>query len=119
MAERKRDYAGVTEHYTMLLSGFKANAVDFTAYKEEIKKLEEQTKNAVAKNEEQEKAKAAFHQLSEKLNSILKELKQLTSRLESAIYAKYGKKNDKLEEFGLRAWKSGGRKGQRKKQGEV
>ncbi|MBI4726968.1 hypothetical protein HY768_07055 [candidate division TA06 bacterium] len=63
----------------------------------------------------QEQAKAALHQITEELNSAMKDVAGLESQLTSLIYAKYTKKNDKLEEFGLKSWKPSGRKGPRAK----
>ncbi|MEW6556882.1 MAG: hypothetical protein AB1349_05940 [Elusimicrobiota bacterium] len=34
------------------------------------------------------------------------EIVALEARLTSTVYGKYGKKNDKLEDFGLKSWKS-------------
>jgi hypothetical protein len=56
-----------------------------------------------------------LHQITEELNAAFKQLAGLDSQLTSLIYAKYTKKNDKLEEFGLKSWKPSGRKGPRTK----
>ncbi len=50
-----------------------------------------------------------------KAAKLLKELEGQSARITSAIYAQYGKKAEKLEEFGLKPWRSGGKKGPRKK----
>ena len=58
--------------------------------------------------------KAKTQQSTERLNKLMKELRAKSARIISAIHSKYGKRSEKLEEFGLKPWRSGGKKGKRK-----
>lgn len=113
---KPRSYGDTIVHYQGLLAGLKANAADFSGFQTELSNLETFTNEAVEKNLAQEEAAAKYHQLTDDLKKTMTNLKELSSRLESAVYAKYGKKNDKLEEFNLKAWKPGGRRGPRSNQ---
>lgn len=59
----------------------------------------------------QEELKAKTQQSTERLKKLMKDLNGTSARIVSAVYAQYGKKAEKLEEFGLKPWQSGGRKG--------
>ncbi|MEW6557708.1 MAG: hypothetical protein AB1349_10190 [Elusimicrobiota bacterium] len=113
MARVKR-FSELIGFFKLLIAGFKANASDFSSFQQDVKTLDSLISQAEMQNQKQEDAEAKYHQLTEELNRIMKDAKGLSARLTSAVYARYGKKSDRLEEFGLKAWKSGGKKGKRK-----
>jgi len=109
-----KDFDEMLAAVGLRLDGFKKNAADFKEAKADIAQLEKRSADAKILNSEQEDLKAKLHQKSEQLNSVVKEIVSVEARLSSTVYGKYGKKNDKLEDFGLKSWQSGGRKGPRK-----
>ena len=97
--------------------GLDKNKADFASATDQqiVKPFLAQAAKIADLDAKQEQAKAALHQITEELNSSVKEMTSGESQLTSLIYAKYTKKNDKLEEFGLKSWKTGGKKGPRTK----
>ena len=108
-----RSFDGLLGLYEQMLSGLKANAKDLGELPVKIADLEKAIADAKSENTVQEDLKAKTQESTERLKKVLADLKGLYSRLSSIVYGKYGKKVEKLEEFGLKPWKSGGRKGPR------
>ncbi len=109
----RRSFSGLLGLYEQMLSGLKANAKELGELPVKIADLEKAISTAKSENTVQEDLKAKTQQSTERLKKNLTDLKGLYSRLSSSVYGKYGKKVEKLEEFGLKPWKSGGKKGPR------
>ena len=102
----KRAFAEEINSYQLLASGLKKNEKELhlPVKTPEFEKL---TSDAVAEDRVQEELKAKTQQSTERLNKLLKELKEKSARIYSGLYAQYGKKSEKLEEFGIKPWKTG------------
>ena len=114
-----KDYGNIVNALTMRAQGLDKNKADFSSATDQqiVKPFNDKFGKVKEINSRQEQAKALLHQTTEELQAALKDMGTLDSQLTSLIYAKYTKKNDKLEEFGLKAWKTGGKKGPRAKKG--
>ncbi|MDO8735083.1 MAG: hypothetical protein Q7K21_08010 [Elusimicrobiota bacterium] len=104
-------FSGLLGLYEQMLSGLKTNAKDLGELPVKAADFEKAIAAAKSENTVQEDFKAKTQQSTERLKKDTADLKGLYSRLSSSVYGKYGKKVEKLEEFGLKPWKSGGRKG--------
>ncbi|MDY6934284.1 MAG: hypothetical protein SVZ03_08700 [Spirochaetota bacterium] len=109
----KRSFADIINQYQILISGLKKNENELSL-PIAIPDFEEHVSDAVEKDRQQEDLKAQLQQSTEQLTNLIKDLKEESSRLTSAIYSYYGKKSEKLEEFGIKPWKKSGRKGNRR-----
>ncbi|MBI4727003.1 hypothetical protein HY768_07240 [candidate division TA06 bacterium] len=112
-----KDFSKTINALTARGLGLEKNKADFASAADQqiVKPFLTQAAKIADIDAKQELAKAALHQITEELNSAIKEMTEVESQLTSLIYAKYTKKNDKLEEFGLKSWKTGGKKGPRAK----
>ncbi|MEW6557934.1 MAG: hypothetical protein AB1349_11400 [Elusimicrobiota bacterium] len=108
-----RSFAGLIGLYEQMLAGLKANTKDLGDLPVKIAEFEEAIATVKSENSVQEDLKAKTQQSTERLKKYMSELKGFYARLSSSVYGKYGKKMEKLEEFGLKPWKSGGKKGPR------
>lgn len=112
-----KDFSKIIDALNMRSQGLDRNKADFSSAADQqiVKPFNERFGKIRETNAKQEQAKAALHQITEELQAAMKNMNTLDSQLTSLIYAKYTKKNDKLEEFGLKSWKTGGKKGARAK----
>lgn len=112
-----KDFSKAVNALSMRAQGLDKNKAEFASAADQqiVKPFLSGAAKIKELDAKQEQAKAALHQITEEMNSAMKALAGLDSQLTSLIYAKYTKKNDKLEEFGLKSWKPGGKKGPRTK----
>ena len=111
-----KDFSKKLSALTARYQGLDKNKADFASPPDQSVVAPYLAKSAKIKEIDgrQEQAKAILHQISEELGAALKDMEALDAKLVSLIYSKYTKKSDKLEEFGLKAWKTGGVRGPRK-----
>ncbi|MEW6687131.1 MAG: hypothetical protein AB1393_13160 [Candidatus Edwardsbacteria bacterium] len=115
-----KDFDEAIATLTLRAQGLEKNKPDFSSASDQqiVKPFTEQFGKIKEINARQEQTKAVLHQISEELKGALKGMNTLDSQFVSLIYSKYTKKSDKLEDFGLKSWKTGGRKGPRAKKGQ-
>ena len=106
----KRSYAELINIWDVLISGLKKNEKELSI-PVKTADFEKAVNDARAEDKIQEELKAKTQQSTERLNKLLKDLKEKSARIVSGIHAQYGKKAEKLEEFGLKPFKSGRKKG--------
>ncbi|MDI6739712.1 MAG: hypothetical protein QME74_05050 [Candidatus Edwardsbacteria bacterium] len=112
-----KDFSKAVNALSLRAQGIDKNKADFSSAADQgiVKPFLSVATRIKEIDARQEQAKAILHQITEELKTAMKSATGLDSQLTSLIYAKYTKKNDKLEEFGLKAWKPSGRKGPRAK----
>ena len=110
----KKAFAEKINSYQFLISGLKKNEKELSL-PVKVAEFEKLVSDAVAEDRIQEELKAKTQQSTERLKKLLKDLEGMAARIVSAVYARYGKRSEKLEEFGLKPWRSGGKKGPRPK----
>ncbi|MEW6556872.1 MAG: hypothetical protein AB1349_05890 [Elusimicrobiota bacterium] len=105
----KSAYAERINRYEVLISGLKKNEkeLNLPVKTAEFEKL---VSDAKAQDKLQEELKAKQQQATERFNALMNDLKEKSARLVSGIHAQYGKKAEKLEEFGLKPLRTGRRK---------
>ncbi len=108
----KKAFAEEINRYQILVSGLKKNETELSL-PVKVSEFDKLVADAVAEDRVQEELKAKTQQSTERLKKLMKDLNETSARIVSAVYAQYGKKAEKLEEFGLKPWQSGGRKGPR------
>ena len=105
----KRAFAEEINDYQLLLAGLKKNQKELSLAVR-IPDFDKMVGDAVEENKVQEELKAKTQQSTQRLNKIVAGLKEQSARIYSGLYAQYGKKSEKLEEFGIKPWKTGARK---------
>ncbi|MDY6934031.1 MAG: hypothetical protein SVZ03_07400 [Spirochaetota bacterium] len=104
----KRSFAEEINSIQLMIAGMRKNESELSL-PISIADFEQLVSDALAEDRRQEELKAETQQSTERLNKIMKGLKEKTSRITSAIYGQYGKKSEKLEDFGIKPWKTGRR----------
>ncbi|MBI4727549.1 hypothetical protein HY768_10110 [candidate division TA06 bacterium] len=92
-----------------MLSGLKKNEKEL-ALPVKIAEFAKLLDDARAEDKVQEELKAKTQESTVRLNKLMKDLKDNSARIISSLQGQYGKKNEKLEEFGIKPLKSGRRK---------
>ena len=101
----RKSFAEEINRYQLLVSGLMKNESELSL-PIPASEFEQLVTDLVAEDRKQEDLKAQTQQSTERLNNLMKEIKEKSSRITSAIYAQYGKKSEKLEEFGIKPHKS-------------
>jgi hypothetical protein len=86
----------------LLKQGLDANAADLTFLAAERDQLAALAVNLAALNAEQEALKARTQQVTQALDAGVGQMNELESRVRNSLKGKYGAKNEKLEEFGIK-----------------
>jgi Skp family chaperone for outer membrane proteins len=106
----KSAYAELINRWDILISGLKKNEKELNL-PVKTSDFEKLVNDARSEDKIQEDFKAKTQQSTERLNKLLKDLKEKSARIVSGVHAQYGKRAEKLEEFGLKPLKSGRKKG--------
>jgi hypothetical protein len=107
-----RNFSKAIAELTARSAGLDKNKADFASAPDQAIVTAFLTKFTKARdlNARQELAKAALHEITQELDATMKDMNDSDAKTVALIHSKYSKKSDKLEEFGLKAWKHGKRK---------
>ncbi len=88
--------------WELLKQGLAANATDLAFLSTETAELTTLVSDLKAADARQEALKAQIQQLTQQIEAKIAQGEQLESRLRASLKGKYGGKNEKLEEFGIK-----------------
>jgi len=99
----RKTYGERLVQWNLLKQGLDANAADLAFLEAERGQLTALLANIAALDAQQEALKAQLQQTTQELDGKLAQMTTLASRLRASLIGKYGVKNEKLEEFGIKA----------------
>jgi hypothetical protein len=105
-----QSFADVITDWQKLLATVAANKEDLQSLDSDRQQLEAEVTTAKEANMRQSASQAAAQQATRDLESSLKRGHNLADQLRFGIKARYGKRNEKLKEFGLKVFRGGGKK---------
>jgi hypothetical protein len=86
----------------LLKQGLDANAADLTFLEPERDQITALVANLAALEAQQEALKAQTQQVTQALHAGIGQMCELESRMRNSLKGKYGAKNEKLDEFGIK-----------------
>jgi hypothetical protein len=98
----RRTFAECIAQWNLLKQGLDANAADLTFLEAECGQFTTLLANVGTLDARQEALKAQLQQVTQQLQTKLGETETLETRLRASLRGKYGLKNEKLEEFGIK-----------------
>jgi hypothetical protein len=98
----KQAFAESMARWGLLKQGLDANAADLTFLAAEHDRITTLAANLAALNAQQEALKAQTQQVTQALHGGMDQMIELESRVRNSLKGKYGTKNEKLEEFGIK-----------------
>jgi hypothetical protein len=106
----KQTFAGAITDWEKILATIAANKDDLQHLDGDRQQLEAEVTAARAANLRQSAAKAETQQATRDLEGSLKRGHDLADKLRFSIKGRYGKRSEKLTEFGLKVFRGGGKK---------
>ncbi len=98
----KQAFAERIAQWGLLKQGLDANAAELTFLEAERTQLTALIESLKTLDGRQEALKAQLQQVTQELDTKVGQATALESRLRASIKGKYGAKNEKLEEFGIK-----------------
>ena len=98
----RQSFAERMAQWGLLKQGLTANAADLAFLEAERTQFTALATSLGALDAQQEALKAQLQQVTQDLNAKVGQMKGLESRLRASLKGKYGTKNEKLEEFGIK-----------------
>lgn len=105
-----QSFADVITDWEKLLATVTANKDDLPFIDSYRQQLEAEVAGAREANMRQSAAQAQAQQATRDLEGFLQRGRNLADHLRFGIKTKYGKRNEKLKEFGLKVFRAGGKK---------
>jgi hypothetical protein len=105
-----QSFADVITDWQKLLASVTANKDDLQSLDSYRQQLEAELAAAQAANLRQSASQAEAQQATRDLEASLKEGHDLAEKLRFGIKSRYGKRSEKLKEFGLKVFRGGGKK---------
>jgi len=105
-----QSFAYIITDWEKLLATVTANKDDLQFIDSYRQQLEAEAAGAREANMRQSAAQAAASQATRDLEGFLKRGRDMAEHLRFGIKTRYGKRNEKLKEFGLKVFRGGGRK---------
>lgn len=105
-----KSFADLMTEWEKLLATVVANKDDLQAFDGYRQQLEAEVTAARAANLRQSAALAEAQQATRDLEASLKQGHELADKLRFSIKGRYGKRSEKLTEFGLKVFRGGGKK---------
>lgn len=105
-----QSFADVITDWQKLLATVAANKDDLQFIDNYRQQLEAEVAGAKEANMKQSAAQAEAQQATRDLEGFLKRGSDLADQLRFGIKTRYGKRNEKLKEFGLKVFRAGGKK---------
>lgn len=106
----RQSFADVTTDWEKLLATVTANKDDLQSIDGYRQQLEAEIAAARSANMRQSAAKAETQQSTRDLEGSLQRGRELADKLRMGIKIRYGKRSEKLTEFGLKVFRGGGKK---------
>jgi len=106
----KQSFADVMTDWQKLLATVAANKDDLQFIDTYRQQLEAEVAGAQQANMRQSASQAEAQQATRDLEGFLKRGSDLADHLRFGIKTRYGKRNEKLKEFGLKVFRGGGKK---------
>jgi len=98
----KQAFAERMARWGLLKQGLDANAADLTFLATECDQIAALAAHLAALEAEQAALKAQTQQVTQALYGKMDQMSELESRVRFSLKGKYGAKNEKLEEFGIK-----------------
>ncbi len=98
----KQAFAERMAQWGLLKQGLDANAAELTFLEAERTQITALVASLGTLDAQQEALKAQLQQVTQELKAKISQMMLLESRLRASLKGKYGAKNEKLEEFGIK-----------------